>query len=138
MRGNTLTHKEEAFAQNFCDGLSKSESWRRAYKKPDAQDRTASKNGYMVCKRPWVQERIAELKKVLDDERALSRVEKRMMLADVARRKKMSADEARAHSVRMKAIEQDNIMTGDNAPQKVEVFGMSEMLAMVRKQTPPQ
>ncbi len=37
----------------------------------------------------------------------------------------------------LKAIEQDNVMTGDNAPQKVEVFGNSELLAMVRKQTPP-
>ncbi len=132
-----LTHKEEAAAQFYCDGLTKAESWRRAYNKPNATRGTVTKAVQDVFNRPKVQTRIAELKSQLDDERALVRNEKRMMLAEIARKKKITVDEARAFTVRMKAIDADNVMTGDNAPQKVEVFGNAEILAMVRGKTPP-
>lgn len=60
------------------------------------------------------------------EEVLLTRDSKRRMLYNIA----MDKDEPTANKI--KAIEVDNIMTGDNSPQKVELFGLTELLQLVR------
>tara|TARA_R110002110_G_scaffold74463_2_gene196972 strand:- start:6207 stop:6656 length:450 start_codon:yes stop_codon:yes gene_type:complete len=59
----------------------------------------------------------------------LTRDSKRRMLYQIC------MDEDEPTSNKIKAIEVDNIMTGENSPQKVELFGLTELLQLVRSKS---
>lgn len=56
----------------------------------------------------------------------MERVEKRKLLARMARNPKLPPRD------RMMAIEIDNKMSGHNSVEKIEIFGMGDLLALVR------
>jgi len=116
----------EKFAENIADGMLHGEAYRQAYDSK-AKNRVCAVKACLLLKRPAVQAHIKKLKSELADKRALDRLEKRLLLAKAARQKNLDWGK------RIKAIEVDNVMTGDNAPQEVQVFGLAELLAMVRK-----
>lgn len=78
-------------------------------------------------KEPGVREEIRRIRERLCDENCLTLKEKRLRLAEIARGKALfSGDEflfdvPPTHAERMKAIDLDNKMTGDYAPEKQDV-----------------
>lgn len=78
-------------------------------------------------KEPGIKEEIRKIRERLCDENCLTLKEKRLKLAEIARGKALfSGDEflfevPPSHAERMKAIDLDNKMTGDYAPEKQDV-----------------
>lgn len=125
-RVKTLTAKERAFAQGILDGMTKTEAYRQAYPASRTwRAQMVTNEAHDTSKRPAVAAFIKGERARLDDDSLLTRIEKRKILAKVARK-----ESARLGSI--EAIKVDNQMTGDCAPQKVEVFGLHELLALVR------
>lgn len=125
-RVKTMTAKERAFAQGILDGMTKADAYRQAY--PVSQkwpSQMVRNEAHDTSKRPAVEAFIKAERAKLDDDALLGRIEKRQILASIARKKS-----ARLGSI--EAIKVDNAMTGDSAPQKIEVFGLNELLALVR------
>jgi hypothetical protein len=122
-----LTHKQRLFAQGIADGLDNSKAYRAAYNCATASSITIAKEACELRKHPAVAAYLADLQAKQDRARQLTRDRKREILNTIAENPKAKPNE------RTKAIEVDNVMTGDNAPQQVQVFGLSELLALVRK-----
>lgn len=126
---STLTSKQRAFANYIADGLNQSEAYRKAYGgRPNFT--TTKREAHAVRHNPKVAAEIDRLTAKHDKKQHLTREAKRRILREIVE------DKNSKDSDRLKAIEIDNIMTGDNAPQQVNVFGLSELLAMVRSQGP--
>lgn len=123
-----LTPSQRAFAHAIADGKDQSAAYREAYNCPNSSARTVKVNACRVRLVPRVAAYIAELQAKQDEKRFLTREKKRQILADIALATTSKASE------RTKAIEVDNVMTGDNAPQQVQVFGLGDLLNLVRKQ----
>lgn len=120
-----LTPKERVFADAILDGKGPSEAYRIAYD-TKASGKVVSVNGAKVQKRPHVSKYIAEERLRARNRRFLTREKKRGILAEIAEKKTAK------NSDKIKAIEVDNRMTGDDAPQKVEVFGLADLMKLVR------
>lgn len=83
-------------------------------------------------KEPGIREEVGKIRERLCDENCLTMKEKRLRLAEIARGKALFSggdflfEVPPTHSERMKAIDLDNKMTGDYAPEKrdVSVQGM--------------
>jgi len=125
-RFSNLSAVKMAFCHLIVDGESGTEAYIRAYK-PKGTNLTSRVQACRILKNPDVVAYIEQLKKKSEDKKTLVRIEKRIWLAKFVRDAKEDTGK------RIKAIEVDNEMTGDNSPQKVEVFGLSELLGMVRK-----
>jgi hypothetical protein len=118
--------KQRAFANLLADGVEPSEAYRQAYG-DSRKDKGLSALAASAKASPTVQAYLSALVAKQEKAKALSRERKRHHLAEFVESKtERTAD-------RIKAIEVDNVMTGDNAPQQVEVFGLSDLLALVRK-----
>lgn len=122
----SLTAKQENFAQAIVDGKGPSAAYRASYNW-NGKKQVVAVRANELLHIPMVKERINALRARLDKSRHASREEKRGILAEILRNEKLRAAE------RTKAIEVDNVMTGDNAPQQVNVFGLGDLLAMVRR-----
>jgi len=118
--------KQRAFANELAAVVDASEAYRRAYG-DRRKDRKLSSLAARCKANPSVVAYVAALVAQQERKKALSRDRKREHLSEIVESKReRTAD-------RIKAIEVDNVMTGDNAPQQVEVFGLSDLLALVRK-----
>lgn len=124
-----LTQKQRAFANYIAEGLNGTEAYRKAYPDTVACDKTCATHACREKKKPHVAAYIASLVAKQEQARFLTRERKREILAQLAEKKACRPGE------RIKAIEVDNTMTGDNAPQQVQVFGLGELLALVRKKS---
>ncbi|QDP50737.1 MAG: hypothetical protein Unbinned1322contig1001_13 [Prokaryotic dsDNA virus sp.] len=111
--------KQLAFIDARVKGLNRLESCRVA---------GYSESSHTVVESNRVKQEIERLKKISDRNAVglLERTEKRRILAGIARNKTNSARD------RMQAIAHDNLMDGSNAPQKVEMSGLADLLAIVR------
>jgi hypothetical protein len=125
-----LTLKQEAFANLIADGVGPKEAYVRAYGRGAMSDNALRVQASKTQNLEHVAARIAELRAKLDDERTMKRVEKRLILAKIARQPNRKASE------RIEAIKVDNVMAGHNEPERVEVFGMASLLDLVRKESP--
>ncbi len=124
-----LTGKQEAFAQALADGMTPSEAYRSAYDPKTMSSLTLRTEAYRTGQMPAVAARIATLKAEVALIRYVTRDRKRQVLAQVIEGKLRGREIAG----RMKAIEIDNAMTGDNAPIKQEFTGLGELLQEARK-----
>ncbi len=115
-----------AFCHHVVDGANGTEAYILAYAAKGSQA-CSRVQACRLLKNPDVVAYIEKLKQAAENKKTLVRIEKRIWLAKFVRDCKEDTGK------RIKAIEVDNEMTGDNAPQKVEVFGLSELLGMVRK-----
>lgn len=85
-----------------------------------------------VSKNADIQAEIDRRLKLVDDVPSagmMERVEKRKLLARMARNPKLPSRD------RMMAIEIDNKMAGHNEPEKVEFFGMGNLLDLIRERS---
>ena len=124
-RTRQLTHKQRLFAENILSGMKPAPAYREAYKSKMTPAAT-SVEAQRTMRVPHVAHFIETERAKMDAAALLTRMEKRRILAETARSKASRASD------RIKAIEVDNVMTGDNAPQKVEVFGLAELMKLVR------
>lgn len=121
-----LTKRQEGFAQDVADGMKPAHAYRNNYTVSGCNANTVSHQAAKMQRHPKVAARIKELKDVTAAVRALSRERKRALLEQFAEDAKAKKGD------RISAIKVDNEMTGDNAPQQVQVFGLAELLTLVR------
>lgn len=109
-----LTGKEEAFCQHVANGKTFLESFRIAYDAKGYSKGAAQVQAYRLSCKDHIAARIRELREKIEERMVLSRSRKRHILYEIAEKKSNQPHE------RIKAIEVDNRMTGDEAPVKVE------------------
>ena len=95
--------RHEKFAQFVADGKSEKEAYKAVY---NCKDSTARIEGSKLYTKPLVHARIEFLKAQNAKSAGLSREEKREILAKIARSGRYDND-------RIRAIQEDNRMTGD-------------------------
>ena len=95
--------KHEKFAQFIADGLSEKDAYKNVYA---CKVSTARIEGFKLYKNPLVRARIDALKFQNAQVKALSREQKRIILAQIALNSKDNRE-------RIQAIQEDNRMTGD-------------------------
>ena len=104
------------------------ESYRKAYS-AIGTDKTCAENGSHTKNKPAVKAYYDKMNEKIENKRALSRAKKRDLLSEFA------TDEDTDVSKRIKAIEVDNLMSGDNKPTEVTVTGLGALLNKVREGT---
>lgn len=109
-----LSGKEEAFCQAVANGKTFLESFRIAYDAKGYSKGAAQTQAYRLSCRDHIAARIRELREKIEERMVLSRSRKRHILYEIAEKRSNQPHE------RIKAIEVDNRMTGDEAPVKVE------------------
>ena len=123
-----LTPKQRAFADALLEGLAPSEAYRRAYP-AKGSPKVVSVKAAEVKRHPAVQFYMRKQQAKLDQKKGMFRDEKRATLAAIAR------DPNATTAERIKAIVVDNQMSGHASPVRVEKFGLSELLTMVRQRS---
>lgn len=125
-----LTLKQENFVQLVADGIGPKEAYIRAYGQGNMSDVVVRVQASKTLAIPKVADRLRELRAMMDETCTMKRVEKRLLLAKIARNPKRKAGEV------IDAIKTDNVMAGHNSPEQVEIFGMAGLLDLVRKEAP--
>jgi hypothetical protein len=121
-----MTAKMQAFADALLSGKEPSPAYIASYPDCRANKGTIARKAHKLSRHPEVAAYLAQERAKMAEHGLLTRMEKRRILATIARKK----DHKRGS---IEAIKVDNAMTGDNAPQKVEVFGLDDLLRLVRK-----
>lgn len=109
-----LTARETTFVHAIASGKGPSEAYRLAYDASKMTPASIKATAYNVSIRPHVEAKIAELKAKVEERMVLSRSRKRHILYEIAEAKRNKATD------RIKAIEVDNRMSGDDAAIKIE------------------
>lgn len=134
-----LSAREVLFCEYLVNGMSQAEAYRRAgwvTSSPASAAAAASRK----VRDPRVQAHVHRLRVGLADELALSRQEKRALLAQIVRGEVWDAEVGGMVPVslgmRMQALQVDNAMTGDNAAVTVDAGGslMDALFALVPDQ----
>ena len=125
-----LNDKQRAFCAHLVEGMSQTAAYVKAY---GCKEETARRLASRLMTNDGVSAEIKRLRDIMDGQHCLRLLEKRRMLADIARDK-----ESASPSDRMKAIEIDNKMTGQNAPEKLEVTGAEGGAIEFYTKTSPQ
>lgn len=120
-----MTSKQLAFARGILDGKTGSDAYRAAYPDSKADNGVIARKAHVLSTHPEIMAYIAQERAKLAEHGLLTRIEKRRILAKIARR-------ATHKQGSIEAIKVDNAMTGDNAPQRVEVFGLADLMKLVR------
>lgn len=121
-----MTTREHAFALRILAGDSPSVAFKAAGYSTRSNSGIIATAAQRLLKKPHVAALIEKgREKALKDvvvtrQIKLDRLGKRIMQGKVLDRDGI------------KAVEVHNMMTGDNAPQKVDVFGLAELLELVR------
>lgn len=129
MMARALTKKRKLFAEATVDGLNGPQAYSAAYGKDAGKN--AKVRAWELRKNPQVAAYIAELQAKAEAPRTLARIRKRQLIAEmveekVAKKKQLTGEQ-------IKAMELDCRIAGHFEPDKVEVFGLGELLALVRK-----
>lgn len=119
-QGSTLplkNSKHELFAQYIADGKSEKDAYQSVY---GCKPSTARIESVKLYAKPLVRARVGFLKEQNAKVAALSREQKRLILAEIA----LNAKDDR---VRIQAIQEDNRMTGDvdEASKQCHVFNFN-------------
>jgi phage terminase small subunit len=122
-----MTAKEHAFALRILAGDPPSKAYLNAGYSGDTNANVIAVAANRILNRPHVQELVTTGRQAKLDKALLTRDEKRKILRDIAKGKAAKMGD------RIRAVQVDNEMTGDNAPQQVNVFGLSDLLMLVRK-----
>lgn len=110
-RPTVLPLRAERFAELVAEGMNYGKAYIETHGYTGAYpDQMASR----LAANPKVKALILEIREDLRNRRVITREEKRQILASLARGRKV------APTSRIRAIEVENQMTGDNAPVKVE------------------
>jgi molecular chaperone DnaK (HSP70) len=120
-----LTPKQLQFAHYVAEGLTASEAYRRVYS-GRGNANTTKKEASEVRTNKAVAEYITQLRKELKEASQMTRED---VLATLDR---LIKDPDVTPTARVAAIKARNEMTGDNAPQEVNVFGLADLLTLVR------
>jgi hypothetical protein len=128
-RSRKITAKQEAFANYVASGLPPSESYRRAYN-TKGSPAVVSVKAAELKRNPLVAAFITRFQEENRQTRLWERVDKRRLLAQVMGDPDMDTGR------KLEAIKIDNAMTGDDAPQKVEVTGIGDLIDLIRKKAP--
>lgn len=125
-RKQTMTKRQIEFADLVLEGEHcNTECYRMVYD-TKARAQVCAVKAYQLLQRPLVKAYIAEAREAMKKTKFLTRERKREILDEIADTNNSKAAD------RIKAIEVDNRMTGDDAPQKVEVFGLTDLMKLVR------
>lgn len=128
-----LSEKELKFCFYIVAGLGQREAYQSAgFEKPTigATDTGASR----LANKLEIKEKIAEMRKEIESDLCLDLVNKRIMLAEIANgracvpMREELFEVKPTHAERMKAIDIDNKMMGDYAPEKKEVDLQSKFM----------
>jgi len=120
-----LSVKEMAFCGHVLDGMKLMDAFKAATGSKGNQN-TLKREGCALMAKPTVVAYCEKLNSQTEGKRSLNRAKKRDLLAEFAENEDSDV------KARIKAIEVDNLMTGDNKPQVVEVTGLSALLDRVR------
>lgn len=121
-----LSERDQIFCEKCASGLMAYEAYLEAGFNCTSNE-SAQAAASRKMKEPGIKEKIRKIRERLCDENCLTMREKRLRLAEIARGKAFfSGDDflfevSPTHSERMKAIDLDNKMTGDYAPEKRDV-----------------
>lgn len=126
---HVLTGKQEAFAQAIVDGKGPSEAYQVAGYSVRAGAKVVSVKAAEVGRVAAVIARIAELRAKVTGAKTLDRVKKRELLAAFVLKDETKKD---LTIEQLRAMEIDNRMAGHNEPDKVNVFGLSDLLRQIR------
>jgi phage terminase small subunit len=126
-----LTAKERAFAERILAGDGPSVAYRAAGYGCGSNARVIAVAAQRSLNRPAVAAYLADQQERMAARSTLTREDKLRRLADRVKHGKMVDRDG------LKALEIHNLMTGDNAPQQVNVFGLSDLLDMVRRGNRP-
>lgn len=126
-----LSERDQIFCEKCASGLMAYEAYLEAGFKCTSNE-SAQAAASRKMKEPGIREEVRKIRERLCDENCLTMKEKRLRLAEIARGKALFSggdflfEVPPTHSERMKAIDLDNKMTGDYAPEKrdVSVQGM--------------
>lgn len=126
-----LSERDQIFCEKCASGLMSYEAYLEAGFKCTSNE-SAQAAASRKLKEPGIKEEIRKIRERFCDENCLTMREKRLRLAEIARGKAFFSggeflfDVPPTHAERMKAIDLDNKMTGDYAPEKrdVSVQGM--------------
>lgn len=121
-----LTAKQLRFAHYVAEGLTASEAYRRVYSSAGTRGTTRDE-AYHVRRNPAVSAYIDELRK---ETKALSALTRDDVLAKLDA---LICDPDVTPTARVQAIKARNEMTGDNAPIPVNIFGLGDLLKLIRK-----
>lgn len=124
-----MTTREHAFALRILAGDGPLKAYDAAGYSQNSKPPVRSVRASELLKRPTIANFIAAERQKQTDKALLSRDEKRKILRDIAKAKNGKPTD------KVRAIMVDNIMTGDNAPQQVNVFGLSDLLTLVRRKS---
>ena len=116
-RNPVLTPRGAAFAEMVAGGMSQSDAYRRAYKKPRLEPQAAAHAGCKVAQREGVKARIAEIRGETKVRILLTLNERLEILAEIAQTKSASKNE------RTRAIEVYSKIAGDGGPERIELTG---------------
>lgn len=120
-----LTPKQHAFCENVLAGMRPAQAYREGYKS-GMSARCCTQEAQRLLRLAHVQHYLEVERAKMQEASLLTRIEKRAALGAIVRSK------AAKNGDRIRAIEVDNLMTGDNAPTKHEVFGLAELMKLVR------
>jgi phage terminase small subunit len=109
-----LTPSQRLFADYVIEGRQKSEAYAAAYPQSSLNRTALSVEAYRTAKLPHVADYIAEALSERRNEVLLTRDKKRQILGSIA------LDTRKPAHARIMAVNQDNLMTGDHKPVRVE------------------
>jgi len=121
-----LTLKQMDFCNHVLDGERLGPAYRLAFK-TKGTDKSDNEAGSKLHARPEIGAYLEKLNLRTEEKRSLTRATKRNLLTEFAE------DEDTDVAKRIKAIEVDNLMTGDNKPQEVTFTGLEALLNKVRE-----
>lgn len=120
-----LNARQKLFVQNLVKGMSQEQ----AYIKAGYAKKTARFNAARLITNANIQKYRAQLEKPKEDEAHMTRAMKRLRLYQIGMKSK---DEANA----IRAIKEDNLMTGEYEPQKLEINDLDRILQKIRSHPP--
>lgn len=121
-----LSERDHIFCEKCASGLMAYQAYIEAGFNCTSNE-SAQAAASRKLKEPGIKEKIREIRERLCDENCLTLQEKRLRLAEIARGRVLFSGEdflfevPPTHSERMKAIDLDNKMMGDYAPEKRDV-----------------
>lgn len=121
-----LTPKQLKFAHYVAEGVTASEAFRRVYAN-NGDNSQIAKDAWDVRHNPKVK---AYITKLQNEAKAKSQLTRSDVLAKLDA---IITDPDVSETARVQAIKARNEMTGDNAPIPVNIFGLGDLLKMVRK-----
>lgn len=117
MSSQTLTAKQEAFAQAVASGMTQADAYRSAYDAENCTDKSVIEIASQLMRDLNVSSRVSELKEAIAIAALWTRLDSVQALAEIAK-----GGESRANE-KVSAIKELNLMHGFNAPTKIDVSG---------------